>query len=205
LQDIASVSYSAPNESRWKIQGLAINQPDWTLTSYVRSSCGVKCFSDTSVSAHHYLIAAITGDHFGPTKINFSAQSIRICADVGNVPVDPNARPAIGNKAVQTPGSRPGKCCTTRANYSSNCNGPTGQRVNETETIQECYPINNSTRENPFSLYFLCNVLGVLGKSGKQLGEFGWIHEIACPQEDQLYVAEILNWRVQKLILEPDH
>jgi hypothetical protein len=48
-------------------------------------------------------------------------------------------------------------------------------------------------------------VLGVFGKSGKQLGEFGWIHEIACPSENELYVAELLNWRAQKLILEPTH
>ena len=47
-------------------------------------------------------------------------------------------------------------------------------------------------------------VLGVLGKSGKQLKQFGWIHEMACPSENELYVAEILNWRVQKLILRPD-
>jgi hypothetical protein len=44
-------------------------------------------------------------------------------------------------------------------------------------------------------------VLGMLGKTGKQLGQFGWIHEIACPSENELYVAEILNWRVQKLLL----
>ena len=29
-------------------------------------------------------------------------------------------------------------------------------------------------------------------------------HEIACPSENELYVAEILNWRVQKLMLQPD-
>jgi hypothetical protein len=46
-------------------------------------------------------------------------------------------------------------------------------------------------------------VLGVLGHSGKQLKEFGWIHEIACPSENEIYVAELLNWRVQKLILHP--
>jgi len=45
-------------------------------------------------------------------------------------------------------------------------------------------------------------VLGVLGQSGKQLKQFGWIHEIACPSENTLYVAELLNWRVQKLILK---
>ncbi len=48
-------------------------------------------------------------------------------------------------------------------------------------------------------------VLGMLGKAGKQPGQFGWIHSIACPSENELYVAEILNWRVQKLVLEPAH
>ena len=43
----------------------------------------------------------------------------------------------------------------------------------------------------------------MFGKAGKQLGQFGWIHEIACPAENELYAAEILNWRVQKLVLEP--
>ena len=46
-------------------------------------------------------------------------------------------------------------------------------------------------------------VLGVLGESGKQLKQFGWIHEIACPSENLLYVAELLNWRVQRLVLNP--
>ena len=47
-------------------------------------------------------------------------------------------------------------------------------------------------------------ILGVLGESGKQLNQFGWIHEMACPSENELYVAEILNWRVQRLILHPE-
>ena len=46
-------------------------------------------------------------------------------------------------------------------------------------------------------------VLGMLGKSGHQAKQFGWIHEIACPSENEIYVAELLNWRVQKLILKP--
>ena len=44
-------------------------------------------------------------------------------------------------------------------------------------------------------------ILGVLGESGKQLKQFGWIHEMACPSENVIFVAEILNWRIQKLIL----
>jgi DNA-binding beta-propeller fold protein YncE len=47
------------------------------------------------------------------------------------------------------------------------------------------------------------NILGAFGKPGKQLGQFGWVHEIACPSENLLYVSELLNWRVQKLILHP--
>jgi DNA-binding beta-propeller fold protein YncE len=46
-------------------------------------------------------------------------------------------------------------------------------------------------------------VLGVLGEAGKEVKQFGWIHEIACPSENELYVAELLNWRVQKLTLYP--
>ena len=46
-------------------------------------------------------------------------------------------------------------------------------------------------------------VLGVLGEAGKQLKQFGWIHEMACPSENELFVAELLNWRVQRLTLHP--
>ena len=45
-------------------------------------------------------------------------------------------------------------------------------------------------------------VLGVLGEAGKEPKQFGWIHEIACPSEHELYVAELLNWRVNKLTLK---
>ena len=46
-------------------------------------------------------------------------------------------------------------------------------------------------------------LLGMLGKSGHQMKQFGWIHEIACPSENEIYVAELLNWRVQRLTLKP--
>lgn len=46
-------------------------------------------------------------------------------------------------------------------------------------------------------------VLGVFGDSGKEPKQFGWIHEIACPSENDLFVAELLNWRVQRLTVHP--
>lgn len=47
-------------------------------------------------------------------------------------------------------------------------------------------------------------VLGYLGQTGRAPKEFGWVHELACPSENTVYAAEILNWRVQKLTLHPE-
>lgn len=33
--------------------------------------------------------------------------------------------------------------------------------------------------------------------------QFGWIHAMARPSQNTLYVGELLNWRVQKLLLKP--
>ncbi len=44
-------------------------------------------------------------------------------------------------------------------------------------------------------------VLGVIGRSGRQLKQFSGIHQLACPSENEVYAAETSNWRVQKLIL----
>jgi hypothetical protein len=46
-------------------------------------------------------------------------------------------------------------------------------------------------------------VLGVIGKSGRQLKQFSGVHQLACPSETEVYAAETSNWRVQKLILPP--
>lgn len=107
-----------------------------------------------------------------------------------NVPVDANARPAIGNKPTQPTGTMapgaPWAICITP---------PPNQVLYSSDAF-------------PGRIYKLSldgKVMGVLGQSGKQLKQFGWIHEIACPSENELYVGELLNWRVQKLILETNH
>jgi DNA-binding beta-propeller fold protein YncE len=46
-------------------------------------------------------------------------------------------------------------------------------------------------------------VLGVLGKAGRNLKQFSGGHALACPSENEIYVAESSNWRVQKLMLHP--
>jgi hypothetical protein len=47
------------------------------------------------------------------------------------------------------------------------------------------------------------HVVGWLGGEGKALKEFGWIHGLDCPNENTLFAAELVNWRVQKLTLHP--
>lgn len=107
-----------------------------------------------------------------------------------DVPVDPNARPAIGNKPTQTTGTMspgaPWAICITPA-------------PNQFLFSSDAFP------GRIYKLSLDGKLLGVLGESGKQLKQFGWIHEIACPSEHELYVGELLNWRVQKLILEETH
>lgn len=104
-----------------------------------------------------------------------------------DVPVDPDARPAIGNKPTATTGTfapgAPWAICITP--------GP-----NQVLFASDAYP------GRIYKLTLDGKVLGVLGESGKQLKQFGWVHEIACPSQNELYVAELLNWRVQKLTLE---
>jgi len=47
------------------------------------------------------------------------------------------------------------------------------------------------------------NVVGKLGRAGKLPKEFGLVNSIDCRTENELLVAELANWRVQKLTLRP--
>jgi hypothetical protein len=47
------------------------------------------------------------------------------------------------------------------------------------------------------------NLLGWFGTLGKKVGQFYWVHSMACPSENEIYTGEAQNWRVQKLTLHP--
>ena len=92
-----------------------------------------------------------------------------------DVPVPPDAKPAIGkipDEAMMAggtfyPGSPWSLCITPPPNqvlYSS-----------------DAWP------GRIYKLSLDGKVLGVLGQSGKQLKQFGWIHAMACPSENVLY------------------
>jgi len=119
----------------------------------------------------------------------FDSNGTFIRAITIDVPFDPASRPAIGNmpspEGAAAQSGAPWAICITP--------GP-----NQVLFSSDAYP------GRLYKLALDGKVLGVFGRSGKQPGQFGWIHEIACPSENELYVAEILNWRVQKLTLRPE-
>jgi hypothetical protein len=61
--------------------------------------------------------------------------------------------------------------------------------------------------EEPGRIYKLTldgRIVGALGRSGRGPKEFNWIHALACPTENDLLVADMNNWRVQKVTLHPE-
>ena len=48
------------------------------------------------------------------------------------------------------------------------------------------------------------HLLGWFGTTGKKAGQFYWAHEIHCVSENELYVGEAQNWRVQHILLHPE-
>ena len=95
-----------------------------------------------------------------------------------------------------------------------NGNTPTGQRLAQVIGAPNslCIPpgpnpvlfVGESTYPGRvFKVSLEGKVLGVIGRSGRNLGQFSGAHALACPSESEIYVAETSNWRVQKLILHP--
>jgi hypothetical protein len=94
-----------------------------------------------------------------------------------------------------------------------NGNTPTGERLKEvigapnsiciTPGPNQVMFIGESTYPaRIFKVSLDGTVLGVIGRSGRELGEFSGGHALACPSENELFVAESSNWRVQKLIIQ---
>jgi len=46
-------------------------------------------------------------------------------------------------------------------------------------------------------------IVGKFGKAGKPVKEFGLVNAIDCRTENEIYIGELTNWRVQKLSLRP--
>ncbi len=103
-----------------------------------------------------------------------------------NAPYDKKRHPVLGNMPANPPDeTAPWTICITQ--------GPT----------QYLYTSDNE----PGRVYKLTldgKILGMFGESGHDVGQFSWIHGMACPAENTLFIADMNNWRVQKVTLHPD-
>ena len=103
-----------------------------------------------------------------------------------NVPYDKRRHPVLGNLSPNPPDeTAPWTLCIT---------GGATQYLFTTD-------------QEPGRLYKLSldgTILGMLGESGRDVKQFNWVHGLACPAEDQVYVADMNNWRVQRLTLHAD-
>lgn len=116
-----------------------------------------------------------------------------------DVPYDRSILPWMGNKPTEVPATAeaPAPLNQTMMNGSpwAICITPGPHQM---LYASDAYP------GRIYKLTLDGKVLGVLGTTGHGRGQFGWIHELACPSENLLYAAELLNWRVQRLVLEPE-
>lgn len=55
-----------------------------------------------------------------------------------------------------------------------------------------------------YKLSLELRLLGVVGTTGRGVGQIDGVHGLACPSENVLFAAETRGWRAQKLTLRPD-
>ncbi|HEY7290845.1 MAG TPA: peptidyl-alpha-hydroxyglycine alpha-amidating lyase family protein [Vicinamibacterales bacterium] len=120
--------------------------------------------------------------------IVIDAQGNLYVADAGNKRIqvfdgDGNVKAEIKNVGVPA-----AICITPGAHqylYSSNSNDP------ETLDNGEIYKLELDGR-----------IVGKFGRAGKLPKEFGMVNSIDCRSENELFVGELTNWRVQKITLK---
>jgi hypothetical protein len=100
-----------------------------------------------------------------------------------NVPYDKKRHPVLGNLAANPPDeTQPWTICIS--------NGPTQYLF--------------TSDQEPGRLYKLSldgTIVGMLGESGRDAKQFNWVHGLACPSDRELIVADMNNWRVQRITL----
>jgi sugar lactone lactonase YvrE len=99
------------------------------------------------------------------------------------VPYDKGRHPVLGNMPANRPDeTQPWTICIT--------NGSTQ------------YLFTND--QEPGRIYKLTldgKIVGMFGESGRAAKQFNWVHGLACPSDNTLIVADMNNWRVQKVTL----
>ena len=101
-----------------------------------------------------------------------------------NAPYDKKRQPVLGNLGENRPDeTQPWTICIT--------NGPTQYLFTSDSEPGRVYKMTLDGK-----------IVGMFGESGRALGQFNWIHGLACPTDNDLIIADMNNWRVVKVRLK---
>jgi len=128
------------------------------------------------------------GQFDGPHSIAIDAQGLVYVADTGNKRIQVfdgkgTFKSQIANIGVPT------AICISRGAHPFLYSSHTG----------DAYGMDDAAI---YKLELDGRVVGKLGTAGKQTKELGLVNAIDCRVENTLYVGELSNWRVQKLVLK---
>jgi DNA-binding beta-propeller fold protein YncE len=116
------------------------------------------------------------------------AQDNVYVADTGNQRIQVFDRDGTFKTQLNGVGAPAALCITPGPHqylFSSNSNPP-----DDIDSGGEIYKLELSGK-----------IIGKFGRAGKLTKEFGTVNAISCRSENELFVGEIGNWRVQKLAL----
>ena len=125
-----------------------------------------------------------------PHGIAIDAQGNLYVADSGNKRIQVFDSEGTFKTQILNVGSPAAICITPGSHqylYASNSNPP-----DDIDVDGEIYKVELDGK-----------ILGRFGKAGKLPKEFSTVNSLDCRSENELYVGEIGNWRVQKLTLHP--
>jgi DNA-binding beta-propeller fold protein YncE len=122
-----------------------------------------------------------------PHSIASDSQGQIYVADLGNHRIQVFDNDGNFKRQIEGVGAPWAICISPGAHeylYSSNSNDPADREHGEI-----------------YKLDLDGKILGKFGHAGTQIKEFGTVNEIDCRRPDELYVGELINWRVQKIKL----
>lgn len=125
-----------------------------------------------------------------PSSIAVDAAGNVYVADMGNSRIQVFDNNGTFKSEIKTVGAAPRAICISPGAH------------------QYLYSSNSNPTEDPFlngEIYKLeldGTVVGKFGHAGKQWSEFGMVNAIDCREPNTLYLAEMMNWRVQKITLK---
>jgi len=174
--------FNRPTDVAWDAQGnifVADGHGNARVAKFSKDGVFVKSWGQRGTAA---------GQFAGVDSIAVDAQGNVYAADAGNARIQVFDNNGTFKTEIKNVGNAQAICMTPGANqvlYVSNSNPPT-----DLDTGGEIYKMRLDG-----------TMIGKFGRAGKLPKEFGTVNAIDCRTENNLYVGEVGNFRVQKLTI----